>query len=63
MFEGIVAKTDDMIRGVKRGLDELRVASAPESGSGAPQETLRLPPRERRERDVVWRVDENRETH
>lgn len=54
-LEGLLAKTNDMMRGVKRGLDELRAAGAP--GSAAPQESLRLPSRERREREVVWRVE------
>lgn len=55
-LEGLLAKTNDIMRGVKRGLEELRNAGAP--GSIAPQESLRLPQRERRERDVVWRVEE-----
>ncbi|KAF8524203.1 hypothetical protein JB92DRAFT_2881511 [Gautieria morchelliformis] len=55
-IEGLLNKTDEIMRGVKRGLDEMRAAGAP--GSAAPQESLRLPPRERREREVVWRVEE-----
>ena len=65
-LEGLLAKTDDMMRGVKRGLEELRAAGAPplssSSGPGAaPQEALRLSSRERRERSVVWRVEEKEE--
>lgn len=65
-LETLLAKTDDMMRGVKRGLEELRAAGAPplssSSGPGAaPQEALRLPSRERRERSVVWRVEEKEE--
>ncbi|KAF8587891.1 hypothetical protein K439DRAFT_743910 [Ramaria rubella] len=56
-LEGLLAKTDDIMRGLKRGLDELRAAGAP--GSNASQEPVRLSPRERREREVVWRVEEN----
>ena len=56
-LEGLLTKTDDIMRGLKRGLDELRAAGA--TGSTAPLETIRLPSRERREREVVWRVEEN----
>jgi GATA-binding protein, other eukaryote len=57
-LESLLAKTDDIMRGVKRGLEELRAAGAPLSATASPQEGLRLPSRERRERSVVWRVEE-----